>query len=178
MPNTKSKFENLKAFIEQANISNIKLFSAIDNKWSGYFFDPKYLETFDDRFFHFLHYANAFFALEHKYTKRDNKDQQGQENITTADILNTERPIDKSYRFLQERENLELLNQMIELLPKWQDEGKKLWSFGVERPKFFNQTLGNKEVCYFFALLFMVKVGAGKLNLDYLRVCGHFIENS
>ncbi|WP_163534509.1 GmrSD restriction endonuclease domain-containing protein [Helicobacter suis] len=171
-----SKFENLKAFIEQANISNIELLSAIDNTWSDYFFDPdpEQLKVFDDRFFHFLHYANAFFALEHK---QDNKDQQGQENITVVDILNTERAIDKSYRFLQERENLELLDRTIKLLPKWQDEGKKLWFFGVEGSKFFDQTLGNKEVCYFFALLFMVKTGAGKLDLDYLRVCGHFIEN-
>ncbi|BCD45074.1 GmrSD restriction endonuclease domain-containing protein [Helicobacter suis] len=173
-----SRFENLKAFIEQANISNIKLLSAIDNTWSDYFFDPKYPETFDDRFFHFLHYANAFFALEHKYTEQDNKDQQGQENITITDILNTERAIDKSYKFLQIEDNLELLNRMIGLLPQWQEEGKKLWFFGVEGPKFFNQTLGNKEVCYFFALLFMVKTSAGKLNLDYLRICGHFIENS
>ncbi|WP_163533714.1 hypothetical protein [Helicobacter suis] len=180
MPNTKSKFENLKAFIEQANISNIELLSAIDNTWSDYFFDPdpEQLKVFDDRFFHFLHYANAFFALNSKNTDEYDKDQQGQENITIADILNTERAIDKSYRFLQKRENLELLDRMIILLPKWQEEGKKLWFFGVEGSKFFDQTLGNKEVCYFFALLFMVKTGAEKLNLDYLRVCGHFIENS
>ncbi|BDR27360.1 hypothetical protein [Helicobacter suis] len=45
-----------------------------------------------------MHYANAFFALEHKYTEQDNKDQQGQENITITDILNTERAIDKKIR--------------------------------------------------------------------------------
>ncbi|WP_163566278.1 DUF262 domain-containing protein [Helicobacter suis] len=171
-----SKFENLKAFIEQANLPP-KLLANMDNKWSDYFFDNKKPNTFDDRYFHFLHYANAFFALDSENPNGDNKNQEGQENITITDILNTERTIGKSYRFLQNKDNLELLDQMIDCLPKWQSEGKEKWFFKVEGPKFFNQKLENKEVCYFFALLFIIKAGAEKLDLDYLRTCGHFIEN-
>ncbi|WP_240329461.1 DUF262 domain-containing protein [Helicobacter suis] len=179
-----SKFENLKAFIEQANISP-ELLSAIDNTWSDYFFDHEYPETFDDRYFYFLHYANAFFALDHKNT--DDADKQDQEGI--EEILNIERAIGKSYRFLQIEDNLKLLDRTIKLLPEWQEKvekrKKESWFFKVKGPEFFlevreqedQEGKGLKDVCYFFALLFMVKVGAGKLDLDYLRVCGHLIEN-
>ncbi|WP_104695714.1 DUF262 domain-containing protein [Helicobacter salomonis] len=65
-----SKFENLKAFIEQTNISH-DLLCAIDNKWSDYFFDSTQPETFDPRSFHFLHYANAFFYARQIVQRKD-----------------------------------------------------------------------------------------------------------
>ncbi|WP_163499776.1 GmrSD restriction endonuclease domain-containing protein [Helicobacter suis] len=167
-----SKFENLKAFVEQANIPE-ELLVAIDIKWSDYFFDSRHSETFDERLFFFLHYANAFFALNSEDTNGVNKNQEGQENI--REILDIDRAIGKSYGFLQKEENLKLLDSMINCLPKWQNEGKKLWFFKIKGPKFFNQKLENKEVCYFFALLFIVKIGIK--DWDYMRVCGHFIEN-
>ncbi|WP_163556320.1 DUF262 domain-containing protein [Helicobacter suis] len=170
-----SKFENLKAFIEQANLPP-KLLANMDNEWSDYFFDDKKPNTFDDHYFHFLHYANVFFALDSENPNGDNKNQEGQE-ISLTDILNTERAIDKSYGFLQNKDNLKLLDRMIDCLPKWQSEGKELWFFEVKEPKFFSQKLENKKVCYFFALLFMTKADVKKLDLDYLRTCGHFIEN-
>ncbi|WP_158652298.1 DUF262 domain-containing protein, partial [Helicobacter bizzozeronii] len=51
-----SKFENLKAFMEQADIAHEWLL-ALDRHWSDYFFESDKAEAFDQRFFHFLHYA-------------------------------------------------------------------------------------------------------------------------
>ncbi|WP_104683392.1 DUF262 domain-containing protein [Helicobacter felis] len=177
-----SKFENLKAFMEQGDIDSKWLWE-LDNRWSDYFFESTKAETFDQRFFHFLHYANAFFALQDKNFKKDN-------NLDK--IFSTERNIDEGnlYRFLQEGGNLKILDTTINLLLKCHT----LKLFNIDGPSFFeaqgdegktskNQEpkLENKKIAYFFALLALSQVyEEGILDKDiqdYARVCKHFIEN-
>ncbi|WP_104687243.1 GmrSD restriction endonuclease domain-containing protein [Helicobacter felis] len=188
-----SKFENLKAFMEQADIAYEWLL-ALDNHWSNYFFESDKAEAFDQRFFHFLHYANAFFALQDKdFDKDKNLDK----------IFSTDRSIDEGnwYRFLQEEKNLEVLGQTIDLLSKCKENAKnqekylELKLLTINDPSFFeaqgeksktpkNQEpkLENKKIAYFFALLALSQVyQEGVLDKDvkdYARVCKHFIENS
>ncbi|WP_233705759.1 DUF262 domain-containing protein [Helicobacter felis] len=64
-----SKFENLKAFMEQGDIDSKWLWE-LDNRWSDYFFESTKAETFDQRFFHFLHYANAFLRCKIKTSRK------------------------------------------------------------------------------------------------------------
>lgn len=173
-----SKFEKLKAFIEQADIDS-KWLLALDNRWSDYFFESTKAEAFDQRFFHFLHYANAFFALQ---TQGEDLDK----------IFSTERNIDEDnlYRFLQEEENLKVLSQTIDLLPKCQ----KLKLLTINGPGFFEAQregrkdqktqeprLEHKKIAYFFALLALSQVYQeecpDKSLQDYAKVCKHFIEN-
>ncbi|BCZ18153.1 hypothetical protein NHP190003_14350 [Helicobacter sp. NHP19-003] len=102
-----SKFENLKAFIEQQTSIPHELLSAIDNKWSDYFFDATQPKTFDLRFFHFLHYANAFFILD------------GGTGEKLEAIFDTKCAIDKKYTPLRQEMNLYLLDRVVDVLPKW-----------------------------------------------------------
>ncbi|WP_104707365.1 DUF262 domain-containing protein [Helicobacter ailurogastricus] len=187
-----SKFEKLKAFMEQGDIAHEWLL-ALDNYWSNYFFESDKAEAFDQRFFHFLHYANAFFALQDKdFDKDKNLDK----------IFSTERSIDEGnwYRFLQEEKNLEVLGQTIDLLSKCKENAKnqekcqELKLLTINDPSFFeaqgkksktpkNQEpkLENKKIAYFFALLALSQVykeGVLDKNVkDYARVCKHFVEN-
>ncbi|WP_120946209.1 DUF262 domain-containing protein [Helicobacter labacensis] len=168
-----SKFENLKAFVERANIAHEWLV-ALDNKWSDYFFESDKAEAFDARFFHFLHYANAFFALQ---------DQDFDKDKELDKIFSTERNINEGnwYRFLQEESHLKILDTAIHLLPKC----PILELFNINGPSFFEtqgeDELENKKIAYFFALLALSQVyqdGLLDQNLkDYARVCKHFIEN-
>ncbi|CRF46372.1 DUF262 domain-containing protein [Helicobacter heilmannii] len=175
-----SKFEQLKAFIEQAPIDQQWL-NVLDNDWSDYFFDSKKPDRFDQRFFHFLHYANAFFALE-KLEKEEG---------TIEQFLDTERTIDHTYRFLQNEENLKVLDCTIqELLPQCQELG----FLSINGPSFFEvqrkdskdrcaqeTKLEHKKVAYFFALLALAQIDKQaclEANLqEYARVCKHFVEN-
>ncbi|WP_104625654.1 GmrSD restriction endonuclease domain-containing protein [Helicobacter felis] len=188
-----SKFENLKAFMEQADIAYEWLL-ALDNHWSNYFFESDKAEAFDQRFFHFLHYANAFFALQ---------DRDFDQDKYLDKIFSTDRSIDEGnwYRFLQEEKNLEVLGQTIDLLSKCKENAKnqekylELKLLTINDPSFFeaqgeksktpkNQEpkLENKKIAYFFALLALSQVyQEGVLDKDvkdYARVCKHFIENS
>ncbi|BEG57271.1 hypothetical protein NHP21005_09590 [Helicobacter sp. NHP21005] len=176
------------------------LLTVIDNEWSDYFFDSEQPDTFDDRMFHFLHYANAFFA----FLQQEEEQHKEEQHKSAKEILLTDRVIDESYSFLQKEENLRLLDRVIKFLPRWQKEGQKGGSLAIKGVEFFDKGRENgkkkgkketegielKKICYFFALLFLTKRATVGNNLadyrvivedkiveDYLRVCRHFIEN-
>ncbi len=46
------------------------ILSTIDNQWSDYFFKASDPDTFDERFFNFLHYVNVFFALKEELEEK------------------------------------------------------------------------------------------------------------
>ncbi|WP_104750987.1 GmrSD restriction endonuclease domain-containing protein [Helicobacter salomonis] len=169
-----SKFENLKAFIEQANISH-DLLCAIDNKWSDYFFDSTQPETFDPRSSHFLHYANAFFMLDKLC--REKTEQEIEKEIKP--ILDIKHPIDKLYTPLRQEANLSLLDRVIDALQTWRDLRDLNPIF--KSHDFFTNKLEKKEICYFFALLFVLKkhpkVELNQNLRDYFRVVRHLVEN-
>ncbi|GMB89762.1 hypothetical protein NHP190002_04400 [Helicobacter ailurogastricus] len=174
-----SPFENLKAFIEQKTSIPPELLSAIDNKWSDYFFDATQPETFDPRFFHFLHYANAFFKLDEN-TKKGIKTK-------IKDILDLNLIIDdKHYSPLKNKDNLDLLDRVMDALQSWGSfEDLEDLNPAFEGPDFFKnaikEELTKKEVCYFFALLFVLekhpKAQLDQNLQDYFRVVRHLVEN-
>ncbi|WP_104759704.1 GmrSD restriction endonuclease domain-containing protein [Helicobacter bizzozeronii] len=166
-----SKFENLKAYMEQKTQIPHDLLHAIDNKWSDYFFDATQPTTFDPRFFYFLHYANAFFTLGKGTAEK------------IATVLSPKRAIDHLYKPLCQEENLRLLDRVIDVLPAWSNLHALNPIF--TDPSFFkdtfNEDLEKKDICYFFALLFVLKkhpqVQPDQNLQDYFRVVRHLVEN-
>lgn len=168
-----SKYENLKSYIEKdSNISkDTDLLARIDNDWSDYFFDGKDIEGFDKKGCNFLHYANLFFA------QKEVKDIK-------AYIENPNQAVSEIYKPLQDIDNIKLLDRVVELCILF-DDFKITETLKIKDSSFFKEakeTLGYKDICYFFSILFFVKdkeietIDKNALN-DYLRVCRHLIEN-
>lgn len=173
-----SHYENLKAYIE----SNPKiadshtLLANIDNKWADMFFTPNDISAFDNRGIVFFHYSNVFFTL----LKGEVKSGEIKPMIDSAN-----RAIDKFYEFLQDLENIMLLDKLVDLYKNYSEAFTKsgfLKFSDFDSFKNARDSLGYVEICYLYATLFFVLETKGK-NIDaqaledYLRVCKHFIEN-